>query len=111
MMGAGPLLNLNRACQTCDAVSETELETRVLTIQDRHHALLQRAARATTEMLDAIVAAKKGGVGEPDLQKAAAQHRKAQWRLDFVAARTERHRHRFGPNPKVICSRFAPIPS
>ena len=37
-------------------------------------------------MLDAIVAAKKGGVGESDLQKAADQHRKAQWRLDFVAA-------------------------
>jgi len=81
-----PLLNLNRACQTCHAVSEKELEARVLTIQDRHHALLERAARATTDMLDAIVAAKKGGVGESDLQKAAAQHRKAQWRLDFVAA-------------------------
>ena len=81
-----PLLNLNRACQTCHAVSEKELEARVITIQDRHHALLERAARATTDMLDAIVAAKKGGVGEGDLQKAAAQHRKAQWRLDFVAA-------------------------
>jgi nitrite reductase (cytochrome c-552) len=81
-----PLLNLNRACQTCHVVPEKELEARVLTIQDRHHALLQRAARATTEMLDAIVAAKKRGVGEGDLQTAAAQHRKAQWRLDFVAA-------------------------
>jgi nitrite reductase (cytochrome c-552) len=81
-----PLLNLTRACQTCHAVSEKELEARVLTIQDRHHALLERAARATTDMLDAIVAAKKGGVDEGDLQKAAAQHRKAQWRLDFVAA-------------------------
>ena len=67
-----PLLNLNRACQTCHAVSEKELEARVITIQDRHHALLERAARATTDMLDAIVAAKKGGVGESDLQKAAA---------------------------------------
>lgn len=31
-------------------------------------------------MLDAIVAAKKAGVPEAEL------HRKAQWRLDFVAA-------------------------
>jgi nitrite reductase (cytochrome c-552) len=69
-----PLLNLNRACQPCHAVPEKELESRVLAIQDRHHALLQRAARATTDMLDAIGAA------------AAVQHRKAQWRLDFVAA-------------------------
>jgi nitrite reductase (cytochrome c-552) len=81
-----PLLNLNHACQTCHAVGEKELEARVLSIQDRHHALLERAARATTDMFDAIVAAKKVGVGESDLQTAAAQHRKAQWRLDFVAA-------------------------
>ena len=40
-----PLLNINRACQPCHAVPEKELEARVLTIQDRHHALLQRAAR------------------------------------------------------------------
>ena len=37
-------------------------------------------------MLDAIVAAKKAGVPEAELQSAAALHRKAQWRLDFVAA-------------------------
>jgi nitrite reductase (cytochrome c-552) len=81
-----PLLNVNRACQPCHAVAEKELEARVLTIQDRHHALLERAARATTDMLDAIVAAKTGGAGERDLQGAAVQQRKAQWRLDFVAA-------------------------
>jgi len=81
-----PLLNLNRACQTCHAVAEKELEARVLTIQDRHHELLERAAKATTDMLDAIVAARKAGATEGDLQAAAVQHRKAQWRLDFVAA-------------------------
>jgi nitrite reductase (cytochrome c-552) len=67
-------------------VPEQELHDRVLNIQDRHQALLQRAARATTDMLDAIVAAKKAGVPEAELQTAAALHRKAQWRLDFVAA-------------------------
>jgi nitrite reductase (cytochrome c-552) len=81
-----PLLNLNRACQPCHAVPEQELEERVLTIQDRHHELLQRAARATTDMLDAIVAAKQGGASEADLAAAGELHRKAQWRLDFVAA-------------------------
>jgi nitrite reductase (cytochrome c-552) len=81
-----PLLNLNRACQTCHAVPEAELAERVLVIQDRHYALMQRAAKATTDMLDAIVAAKKTGASEADLQAAAAFHKKAQWRLDFVAA-------------------------
>ena len=81
-----PLLNLNRACQPCHAVAETELLARVLNIQDRHYALIERAAKATTDMLDAIVAAKKRGVSESDLQPAALLHKKAQWRLDFVAA-------------------------
>lgn len=81
-----PLLNVNRACQTCHSVAEGELTARVLTIQDRHHELLQRAARATTDMLDAIVAAKQSGASEADLQGAAHLHKKAQWRLDFVAA-------------------------
>jgi nitrite reductase (cytochrome c-552) len=67
-------------------VPEKELEGRVLTIQERHHALLQRAAKATTDMLDAIVAARKAGAAEGDLKAAHALHRKAQWRLDFVAA-------------------------
>jgi len=67
-------------------VPEAELTGRVLAIQDRHHALLQRAAKATTDMLDAIVAAKKAGASEESLKEAAALHRKAQWRLDFVAA-------------------------
>ncbi len=81
-----PLLNVNRACQPCHAVPEKELEARVLTIQDRHHALLQRAATATTDMLDAIAAAKQAGATDAALAKARALHRKAQWRLDFVAA-------------------------
>ncbi len=81
-----PLLNINRACQPCHAVPEKELESRVLTIQDRHHELLQRAARATTDLLDAIVAARKAGARDADVQAAQALHRKAQWRLDFVAA-------------------------
>jgi nitrite reductase (cytochrome c-552) len=67
-------------------VAEQELQARVLAIQDRHHALLQRAAKATTDMLDAIVAAKKAGATEAALAPAATLHRKAQWRLDFVAA-------------------------
>jgi len=81
-----PLLNINRACQPCHAVPEPELAARVVNIQDRHHALMQRAAVATTDMLDAIVAAKKAGVAEADLKAAADLHKKAQWRLDFVAA-------------------------
>ncbi len=73
-----PLLNVNRACQPCHAVPEKELESRVLTIQDRHHELLQRAARATTDLLDAMVAAQKAGAADAELAagaRAASQGR------------------------------------
>jgi len=81
-----PLLNVNRACQTCHPVAEAELVSRVATIQTRHHALLQRAAKATTDLLDAIVAARAAGANDAQLEAARQLQRKAQWRLDFVAA-------------------------
>jgi nitrite reductase (cytochrome c-552) len=81
-----PLLNISQACQPCHTVPQDELQARVVAIQDRHAALLERAARATTDMLDAIGAARKAGVGDAGLARAAGLHRRAQWRLDFVAA-------------------------
>jgi nitrite reductase (cytochrome c-552) len=62
------------------------MQARVDVIQSRTHALMQRAARAMTDMLDAITAAKAAGVTEEQLADALALQRKAQWRLDFVAA-------------------------
>jgi nitrite reductase (cytochrome c-552) len=81
-----PLLNVSRACQTCHPVAESELSARVATIQDRHHALLQRAATANVALIDAMAAARKGGAGDGALAGAATLQRGAQWRLDFVAA-------------------------
>jgi len=81
-----PLLNLNRACQTCHHYPENEIQQRVEAIQDRHFALLSRAGKALTDMLDAIKAAKDGGAGEAQLLPILETQRKAQWRLDFVAA-------------------------
>jgi nitrite reductase (cytochrome c-552) len=81
-----PLLNIARACQTCHPYSESELQARVTAIQDRTHTLLDRSATALTDMLDAIAAAKKAGMTDAQLTGALALQRKAQWRLDFVAA-------------------------
>jgi DNA-binding winged helix-turn-helix (wHTH) protein len=44
------------------------------------------ASLPSTPPVDAIVAARKAGAAEGALQPAQALHRKAQWRLDFVAA-------------------------
>jgi len=81
-----PLLNVSRACQVCHPYEEKEILARVEAIQTRTHDLLERAAAALVDMLDAIDAAKKAGVPEDRLGPALELQRKAQWRLDFVAA-------------------------
>lgn len=81
-----PLLNINRACQTCHHFSEEEIKARVDGIQDRNHKLLQRAGDALMAQLDAIAAAKANGATADDLKESLEFQRKAQWRLDFIAA-------------------------
>jgi nitrite reductase (cytochrome c-552) len=81
-----PLLNVARACQVCHPYEESEIKARVATIQARTQTLLQRSAAALMEMLDAVGAAKKAGATAEQLAPALELQRKAQWRLDFVAA-------------------------
>ena len=81
-----PLLNISRACQTCHKFSEQEISARVDAIQDRNHQLLQRTAKALMDQLDAIQKAKKEGASDSQLEKTREFQRKAQWRLDFIAA-------------------------
>jgi nitrite reductase (cytochrome c-552) len=81
-----PLLNINRACQTCHRFPEDEIKARVDVIQSRNAALLQRAGAALMDQLDAITAARKSGATADQLKDALALQRKAQWRLDFIAA-------------------------
>ncbi len=81
-----PLLNVNRACQTCHRASESEILARVDQIQQRNDDLLERGGKAIVEMIDAIVAARQAGATDAQLATALDMQRKAQWRLDFVAA-------------------------
>jgi nitrite reductase (cytochrome c-552) len=81
-----PLLNVNRACQTCHRWSEEELKARVLTIQDRTFALRNRAMTALVALIGDVKAAAAGG-SDADLTPARDFQRKAQFYLDFEAAR------------------------
>jgi nitrite reductase (cytochrome c-552) len=81
-----PLLNVNRACQTCHRFSEAELVARVEVIQQRNHDLLERGGQALVGLLDAVGAAKSRGATPEQLAGALALQRRAQWRLDFIAA-------------------------
>jgi nitrite reductase (cytochrome c-552) len=81
-----PMLNTARACQTCHNYSESEIKARVETIQDRTRELMTRSEIATVDLINAIVAAQKSGASDADLKLARDLQRKAQWRLDFIAA-------------------------
>jgi nitrite reductase (cytochrome c-552) len=81
-----PLLNVNRACQNCHHVEEKEILARVGVIQARNFELLQRAGQALMDQLDAIQVAREAGATAAQLRDALELQRKAQWRLDFVAA-------------------------
>jgi nitrite reductase (cytochrome c-552) len=81
-----PLLNVNRACQVCHHFSEEEMKARVDVVQTRNQGLMQRAAKALMAQLDAILAAKAAGATDEQLKPARELQRKAQWRIDFVAA-------------------------
>lgn len=81
-----PLLNVNRACQVCHHVDEQEILDRVDVIQQRNFDLLQRGGDALMAQLDAIAAAKADGATEAELAESLELQRKAQWRLDFIAA-------------------------
>jgi len=81
-----PLLNVNRACQTCHHVDEKEILARVESIQDKNYNLLLRSGEALNDLMDAVMAAKGAGATQEQLKDALEFQRKAQWRLDYIAA-------------------------
>ena len=54
-----PLLNINRACQTCHKWSEEELKARVETIQGRTHSLRNLAMDALVDLINDIKSGQK----------------------------------------------------
>ena len=80
------MLNVNRACQTCHRFSEAEMKSRVDTIQQRNYDLMQRGGTAIVALINAIQAAKARGATAAELASSLSAQRKAQWRLDFIAA-------------------------
>ena len=79
-----PLLNINRACQTCHKWSEEELKDRVETIQARTFNLRNQAMDALVDLINDIKAAKKLGRSDPAVTTAQDFQRRAQFYLDFI---------------------------
>jgi nitrite reductase (cytochrome c-552) len=81
-----PLLNINKACQTCHRWPEEELKARVETIQTRTFSLRNRAMDALMDLIDDIKTAQSSGASSNQVAKARDFQRKAQFYLDFVEA-------------------------
>ncbi len=81
-----PLTNVNRACQVCHNVPESEILANVASIQSKNHDLLNRGGAAAVDLIEAILEARAAGASEEDLAPALEMQRKAQWRLDWIAA-------------------------
>jgi nitrite reductase (cytochrome c-552) len=81
-----PLLNINRACQTCHKWSEEELKARAEGLQARVFEQRNRAMDAVTALIADIKAARAGGASDAQLAEARKLQRRAQFLLDFVEA-------------------------
>jgi nitrite reductase (cytochrome c-552) len=81
-----PMLNINNACQTCHKFSESEMLARVTTIQDRTKILMTRAEESVVALIGDIEKAQAANAPADKLAAARDLQRKAQWRLDFIAA-------------------------
>ncbi|HEU5131431.1 MAG TPA: ammonia-forming cytochrome c nitrite reductase subunit c552, partial [Pyrinomonadaceae bacterium] len=80
-----PLLNINRACQTCHRWPEEELKARVETIQERTFRLRNLAMDALIDLINDLRSA-KAVKSDTELAQARQFQRKAQFYLDFVEA-------------------------
>jgi len=81
-----PMHSVDRSCQTCHQVPESELREKVATIQNRTRSMLDRSAVALTDMLDAIRAAQAHGVSPEQKAKLDELQRKAMFRLDYISS-------------------------
>jgi nitrite reductase (cytochrome c-552) len=81
-----PLLNINRACQTCHKMEEAELRARVETIQDRTYELRNVAIDAVLQLTREIEAARRTDSASTNVTRAQQFQRRAQFFTDFIEA-------------------------
>jgi nitrite reductase (cytochrome c-552) len=81
-----PLLNVNRACQTCHRWPEEELKARAEKIQERTWKLRGQAMDALVALVADLEGAMAAGRSDTELELPRKLQRQAQFRLDFVEA-------------------------
>ena len=81
-----PVLNINRACQSCHHFSEAEMQARVEQIQGRFHGMRNLAMDALVDLIADIKAEREKGATGAQLKQAWEFQRRAQFYLDMVEA-------------------------
>ena len=81
-----PVLNINRACQTCHKLTETELRDRVFAIQDRTFEMRNMAIDAVLQLTREIAQQVAADSTSPNVKLARDYQRKAQFLADFIEA-------------------------
>jgi nitrite reductase (cytochrome c-552) len=81
-----PVLNINRACQTCHKFPEEELKARVEQIQDRTFELRNLALDAVVQLTRDIGALVRRDSADARVAPARQLQRKAQFLVDFIEA-------------------------
>ncbi len=81
-----PLLNINRACQTCHRWPEQELKDRVEEIQTRFYDTRNLALNALMDLIKDLKAAKDAGATDAELAQARDYQRNGQFYIDFLVS-------------------------
>ncbi len=97
-----PLLNVNRACQTCHRWDTEELKARAEQIQERTHYLRNLAVDAVVALIGDIKAAADAGASDDQLAAARAFQRKAQFFADYVEAENSMGFHAPGEAARIL---------
>lgn len=97
-----PLLNINRACQSCHRWDTAELKARAEQIQERTYYLRNMAIDAVVALIADINAAAARGVSEDRLNAARDYQRKAQFFADFIEAENSMGFHAPGEAARVL---------
>jgi nitrite reductase (cytochrome c-552) len=97
-----PLLNINRACQTCHHWPEEELRQRVEDIQDRTFAMRNQTLDVLMALVSDIKAARATGATDAQLEQARLMQRRGQFLLDFIEAENSMGFHAGGEAARVL---------
>ncbi|MGH9791829.1 MAG: ammonia-forming cytochrome c nitrite reductase subunit c552 [Candidatus Acidiferrales bacterium] len=81
-----PLLNINRACQTCHNWPEEELRARAHTIQERTFELRNVAMDALVALIGDLKVARAASKTDAQIAETQNFQRRAQFLLDFIEA-------------------------